>query len=184
MILIKGYIIYRGIAASAIHCKSMLQANTGMWGYGNSSGNLRGTPFVKRRSMTSCSVVSHLTGSPSKNTTSTAGKLGSIFSVCKLDLNNIHKLHRSFTSMAVWFFHLFHVVNSKRVDGCACLNLQHGWLMVTFNSFEGQRLIILCHFKNYLYNLQVTFILENKIWTGILQPNDQEACSSNFFINM
>jgi len=50
---------YLGMLALAIHCKSMLTANTGSCLQLGWSGWL-GLPLVKRTSMINCKLVSHL----------------------------------------------------------------------------------------------------------------------------
>lgn len=57
-----------GMHASAIHRRSILQANTGRWGYGISLGAIFGFPFVNKISVINCKFVSHLTGSPNNIT--------------------------------------------------------------------------------------------------------------------
>lgn len=73
---------YLGIQASAIHCKSMLQARRGMCGYCGWAGGLRSWPLVISTSMMSWRALSHSIGSCISTTASMGGKLWSIFVDC------------------------------------------------------------------------------------------------------
>lgn len=57
-----------GFLASVIHMRSMLQASTGMWGYSSDVTGFPGFPLVRRTSMISWRLVSHLIGSPNRMT--------------------------------------------------------------------------------------------------------------------
>lgn len=60
--------------ASAIHCKSILQARMGRWGFGTDFGASVGNPFVISISTSSWRDVSHLIGSPKRTIASTREK--------------------------------------------------------------------------------------------------------------
>lgn len=60
--------VYRGECASAIHMRSMLQANSGRWDMAWVLWGLLRLPLVNRISTISCRLVSHRMGSPNKIT--------------------------------------------------------------------------------------------------------------------
>lgn len=57
---------YLGDWASATHIRSILQANTGIWGYVAWWYGFPGQPLVRRTSIINWRLVSHLTGSPNR----------------------------------------------------------------------------------------------------------------------
>lgn len=89
----KGFSInYLGIQASAIHCRSILQARSGIWGYGTRDGGSNSFPFVIKTSITSWSAESHSHGSCINTTASMAGKSLSIVFVCQIKRHVLRKL--------------------------------------------------------------------------------------------